>query len=713
MERKVKKFLSTLVVCGVCLALLPSLPAFAQVKDAEEIVFPPLPDVELPTPKRVELKNGMVVMLIEDHELPLVTARLMVRTGSRWESADQVGLAELTGQVMRSGGTRNLPSDELDDLLEDRAAIIETSIGTASGSAFMSCLKEDFPEMLRIFHDIVRYPAFDADKLDVVKSQAVSGIARQNDNAQGILAREFQELIYGSDSPYARNSTYETIDNIQRDDLVAWHSHYYHPDRMILGLVGDFDQKEALKLVKEVFGSWPKGPKVDEPEVPYNKEATPGVFFVEKNDVTQSNIRIGHLGLRRDHPDFFAVTLMNQVLGGSFAARLFSRVRSEKGLAYNVGGSVTSQWDYPGLFLMSMSTKKETTAAGIEALLLEANNMTSEPPTEEEVEKARAGILNSFVFSADSIAEILNRQMTYEYFGYPLDWLARYREGIESVTVDEVRKAAADHIHVDDFSILVVGPSEGTDRPLSEFGEVTAVDITIPEPETPEVEVTAEGKKMGAELIALAVEGIGGDDALAKVQGMRVNSSVEVSAPQGTMQMQTKALVALPGRLRFEMVLPFGTMAQVLNGDQSFVQTPQGVQPMPDQLRGRLTASLYRLPAVLLGARGEEGFQAVAQGEGEVDGTTVRKVHVEYAGESQVLGLDAEGRVLSIEYRGEGMGGAPGDIVQTFSDFREVDGLLLPFASTTTFNGDPMMSGTNDLVEVNPEVDEAAFEMPQ
>ena len=380
-------------------------------------------------------------------------------------------------------------------------------------------------------------------------------------------------------------------------------------------------------------------------------------------------------------------------------------------MVFSAGSPVSGT--IPVCFLMSMSTKKETTAAGLEALLLEAKNMTAEPPTDKEVENARAALLNSFVFSADSIDEILNRQMTYEYYGFPLDWLARYRRGIESVTTAQVQKAAVDHIHLQDFSILVVGPAEGTDRPLSEFGEVVKVDITIPEPAAAEVEITAEGESKGAALIALAVQGIGGAERLAEVKSLRINSSMEVTSPQGTMQMQTRALVSLPGRLRFETLLPFGVMAQVLNGEKSFMQTPQGAQPLVVEQRQRLASNLSRLVPVLLASRQEEGFRAVAQGEEDVNGTKVQKVYVESAGESQTLGIDTEGKIVSVEYEGLGMSGAPGEIFQTFSDFREVEGLILPFASTTKFNGEVMMLGTNELVEVNPEVDEEAFEMPQ
>ena len=457
-------------------------PAEAQVTRAEELVYPPLPEVEMPVPQRVVLDNGMVVMLLEDPELPIIQARALIRTGSRWESPELTGLAALTGQLLRSGGTEELSSDALDDLLEDRAAVLETSIGLTSGAAYLSCLREDFPEMLQIFSDVLRRPAFEAEKLVVAKTLAEANIARQNDSASQILNREFRELLYGEGSPYVRPTTYASLAAIDRSDLLAWHETYFHPNRVVLGITGDFESTETLALVRKVFGDWKKGPKVDDEIPSVDLTPRPGIYFIEKEGITQSNIRIGHLGLRRDHPDYYALEVMNQVFGGSFAARLFSRVRTEKGLAYNVFGVLTTGWDYPGLFLMSMSTKTETTAAGIDALLLEARNLTAEPPTAEEVAQAKESILNSFVFRADSLDEILDQQLTFEYYGYPADWLERYRKGIEGVRLEQVRDAAARHVHLDDLSILVVGPREGTDRPLSDFGEVREIDISIPEP---------------------------------------------------------------------------------------------------------------------------------------------------------------------------------------------------------------------------------------
>jgi len=695
------------------LLMVVAMPAAAQVTDPDDIVYPDLPRSEVPQPQRAELDNGMVIIMLEDHELPLIEVRAIVRTGSRLEPADQVGLAGLVGQVLRSGGTENMPSDELDDLLEDRAASIETSIGTASGGASMSSLRDDFPEMLQVFSDVLRKPAFEQDQIDVAKTQITAGISRQNDDPNQIIGREFPELVYGSDSPYVRSATYATIDNISRDDLIAWHRKDYHPNRMILGLVGDFEPKNALKLIRDVFGDWPKGPAVEDPEAAYRKQAKPGIFFVEKNDVTQSFIRMGHLGVTRDNPDYHAIELMNQVLSGSFASRLFTRIRSQKGLAYSVRGRVGSQWDYPGLSMLWMSTKTETTAAGIDALLEEVAKMKSEPATDEEVKKAKAGILNSFVFNADSANKILGQQLTYEYFGYPLDWQDRYREGIEATTTAEVRAAAEKYLQPEQFAILVVGTEEGMDRPLSDYGEVQTVDITIPEPEVEAVAATAETEQQGRELIAMAVKGIGGAEKLAAFKTFQSNAAMEITTPQGAMQVKLRATIALPDRMRVETALPFGTMVQVLNGESGFAQTPGGTQTLPETQRNDLAKSLRRLAPVLLKLRDSEGFKAIAGGSGEVDGTPVEIVHVELHGDNIKLGIDPEnGQVRSITFRGTNFAGAPGEMVQHYSDFRDVEGLMLPFASVTTFNGEPMLSGTVESSQVNGEVADSVFEMP-
>jgi zinc protease len=467
------------------LALSLALPAASQVQDYKQIKYPTLRPHTIPTPERITLKNGMVVMLLEDHELPVVEAYARIRTGSRLEPADRAGLASILGDVLRTGGTRSMTGDQVDDFLEARGASIETDVSVDSGYARVWCLKQDFPQVLKLFAEILRSPALAEDRIAIAKNQIGAGIARRNDDPQEILFREGAKLVYGADSPYARVPEFGTIVPVTKDDLRAFHARYFHPNRVILGLVGDFNTKEMVRQVESVFGDWAKGPAVKDPEAPFRTTPRPGYYYVQKEDMTQSNIYLGHLGIRKDNPDIYAVDVLNEAFGGSFAARLFSNVRSRKGLAYAVRGTVGSQYDRPGAFTCWMTTKTETTAAGIDALMEEIDGLHKNPLSEAEVQRAKESILNSFVFNFDSKAKVMNQQLTYAYFGFPPDYLSRYRANIEKVTAAKVTEVAKKYVHKDQLAVLVVGPSKGQDRPLESFGKVTKLDITIPPPPAP------------------------------------------------------------------------------------------------------------------------------------------------------------------------------------------------------------------------------------
>ena len=282
--------------CALVLLSFSSGSVRAQVERIDQLAYPPLPEVKIPEPTRVVLGNGLVVLMMEDHELPLVSVSAKIRTGSRLEPPAKVGLAGLMGSVMRSGGTTKLSGDALDDYLEGKAAFIETGIGGTAGAASMSCLTEDFPEVLKVFADVLRRPAFDPDKLAIAKNKAMAGIARQNDNPDSIASREFKKLVYGKASPYARTPTYATIGSITREDLINWHQNYFHPDRIILGISGDFQTDSALALIRKVFGDWQPASTSDDPAVSYQTSTTFNVFYVPKNDMTQAKNNDGAFG---------------------------------------------------------------------------------------------------------------------------------------------------------------------------------------------------------------------------------------------------------------------------------------------------------------------------------------------------------------------------------------------------------------------------------
>lgn len=702
-----------LAVAVAVAALLGPAAAGAQAPSHEAIEYPPLPPLEIPEPTRAVLDNGMVVLMLEDHELPLVDAVALVRTGERWQPADRLGLAEIAAEALRTGGTESMPADELDDWLEGKAASIESFVTTELGQVRMSSLAEDFEEVLGVFADVLRRPAFAEDRIDLARNQLASGIARQNDNPQGILFREIAQVVYGEDSPYARQPTYATVGAVDRDDVVEWHRRWYRPDRVILGLAGDFDAETALAAIESTFGDWRAEDESEEPEAGWKERPSPGVYRVEKDDMTQSNIAMAHLGIRRDHPDIYAVEVMNEVLSGGASSRLFANVRTRKGLAYGVSGSIGSDFDHPGLALLWMTTKTETTGAGIEALLEEARGMTASPPTGAEVAKAKDSILNSFVFNFDSAAEVLTQKLTYEYFDYPADLMERYRRGIEAVTVEDVRRVAAELLHPERFAILVVGPGEGLDRPLSAFGEVHPVDITIPEPPAEEIAVSAEDEAHGAELVARAVEGLGGAAAVDAVSALRVSGNASQVMPQGEVEVGLEVTYRYPDSVRQEVELPFGRMAMVVAPDAAFAVTPQGIVDLPAARADSMRRAIKRLPLMALKDRDDRAFRAAVLGEGEVDGVPVTRLLVETDGLRTTFGVDPDtGRVLSAEYRGEGPTGAPGQVREAYSDFRSTGGLTLPHATARHFEGDPVGGTVLDEIVVDPDIDPAAFERP-
>jgi predicted Zn-dependent peptidase len=739
-----------IVVAAWLLAAAAAVPQPPPAGSVAELEFPPLAEFEIPEPRREVLSNGMVVLLLEDRELPLVEAVAFIRTGSRLEPADHAGLADLTGEVLRTGGTTALAADELDLWLESRAASIETGIGTSAGSASLSCLTKDFPEVLAVFADVLRRPAFAPERLEVAKTQAAAGIARQNDNPQSILFREHSELVYGEESPYARVPTYATLARIGREDLVAWHGRYLHPEGVVLGLVGDFDSGEALALVRRVFGDWERAaepPPAGAP--PYREEPRPGVFFAEKEKVNQASIAMGHLGLEKDHPDLWAVEVLNEVLAGGDDSRLFSRIRSDQGLAYVVTGGVGSNWDYPGVARLWMTTKTETTAEGIEALLGEARRLVAEPPSVEEVAAAKEAILNSFVFNYDSRSKVLRQQLLLEVHGYPLDWLERYRQGIEGVSVEAVAEAAGAHLRPASFAILVVGTPAAAAE-LAGVGEVTHLDISIPppraaaEPDEPgergatnaapegpaaaasETAVASEAvaageaavateaaRARGDELVARAVAAIGGAEALDRVESIEVEAKAVTRTPQGEMEIPVHFLAVYPDRYRQQVALPVGNVVTVVSPQGGFVETRAGVEELPEEERLRMLRAMRRDPLPLLKSRGLPGFQPAAQGPREVEGRQVEEVRVEMDGEPVIAGIDAEtGRIVSLRFQGLGPRGEAGEVMTTYDSFREVEGLLLPFASVQRFEGEPMGSVFVEVIRLNPEVGEEAFAPP-
>src|SRR4051812_12215025 len=257
-----------------------------------KIKTPPLSPFHPQLPKRVELPNGMIIFLQEDHELPLIDGSITIRGGSRLEPAAKVGLVSLFGQVWRTGGTRTRTGDQLDDYLEARAAKVETGGRADATTVGWSSLKNDFNDVFDVVLELLREPEFRSDKILLAKRQVATGISRRNDDPSGIARREAVKLAYGADSPFARTVEYATLDAITRQDLLDWHQRFVHPNNMILGVTGDFDPAVMEAKLREAFTPLPKGIAAEKNPASPIHPAKPGIYFVNKEDVNQSNIRM-------------------------------------------------------------------------------------------------------------------------------------------------------------------------------------------------------------------------------------------------------------------------------------------------------------------------------------------------------------------------------------------------------------------------------------
>ncbi len=463
---------------GLIFAIAPDLVA---QQPWTKIPIPPLPAFHPQEPKRIVLPNGMIIFLQEDHELPTIDGVARVRGGARSEPAAKVGLTGLYGEVWRTGGTKDQTGDQLDDYLEIRAAKVETGANDDSTTISLSCLKDDFNDVFKIFSELLRAPEFRPDKLDLAKREAFDGISRRNDDVGDIAHRETIKLAYGANNPYARDPEYATISAVTRQDLVDWHQAHVHPNNIIVGIVGDFDSSQMEAVLRKAFGDWQKGPAIKAPDIHFNP-AHPGYYLVKKEDVNQSNIRMIGLGTTRDNPDYYAIEVFNEVLAGGFSSRLVQSIRTAQGLAYSVGGGIGTRYDHPGILQLAMGTKSGTTVESIKALYAQIDELKTNPIDDAEIARGKDAILNTFVFNFDTPDKVLRERMAYEFYGYPADFLERYRAGIEKVTTADVARIIPKYLHKDQLAVLVVGNPADFDNPLSSLGEVKDVDITIPPP---------------------------------------------------------------------------------------------------------------------------------------------------------------------------------------------------------------------------------------
>lgn len=684
---------------GLLFALLLAACSLMPAQEApavEELKFPPLRPVEIPKIETYTLPNGMRLYLLENRELPLVGGFALVRTGNLFDPPEKIGLASLTGDVLRTGGTAQKTGDEIDEQLENLAASVESGIGETSGTVSFNCLRQDVDEVLSVFKELLTAPAFRQEKLDLAKTQYRSMIARRNDDAGAIASREFAAIVYGRDNPYGWRMEYEHLERISREDLVAFHRRYFFPANILLAVQGDFSAAEMKAKIEKLFADW----QVKQPPVPPFPELkmrpAPGVYLAEKQDVNQTFFRIGHLGgLLRD-PDYPALEVMADILGGGFSSRLFAKVRTQLGYAYSVGAAWGANYNHPGLFRIAGSTRSEATTETIRAVLEEIERLRSAEVTDEELKTAQDAVLNSFVFNFDQPAKTLNRLVIYDYYGYPKDFIFNYQKAVAKVTKQDILRVAQKYLRPDELVIVAVGKPADFGTPLAALNlPVHKIDLTIPEPKRQAVRADARSLARGKELLERAQRAVGGADKLSAVRDILMSSELVLVGEGGGLRVAQTSRWLAPSTIRQDQQLPFGMVSSYFDGQTGWLATPQGIQPMPAPVLRQARGALLRiLPSLLLSDRAPDR-QVNLVGEGLLE-------IADGSGESVRVKIDAAtGLPAALSYAAIQVGGPPATAEEALQDWREVDGLKMPFQITIRRDGAPYAEVTVREIRLN------------
>lgn len=658
----------------------------------KELKYAPLPPLQVPKPVEFTLSNGIKVFLLEDHELPLVSGGVLIRTGNLFDPADKHGVAQLTGEILRSGGTKAKTGDQMDEELENMAASVESQIGEGSGSVSFNCLKENTGQVLQVFKDFLTSAEFREDKVELAKTQLRSEISRRNDDAGGIAEREFANILYGRNTPYGWQIEYADVDAIHRQDLVDFYHRYYFPANIILEVYGDFSSSDMQAKLEQLLGSW----KYTQPPVPafpkVQASAAPGVFLATKTDVTQTFFNIGELGGEYREKDYPALEVAAQILGGGFSSRLLRRIRTELGWAYNISASWDANYDHPGVFRISGSTQSAHTVDTLKTVREELEKFRSAEVTDEELKTAKDTVLNGFVFHFDRPSKTLNRLVLYEYFGYPRDFLFQYQKAIEAVTKADILRVAQKYFKLSDLTYVAAGNPKDFGTPLTGLGmPIHNIDLTIPEPKQEAAKVDAASLQKGKELLRRVQQALGGADKLAGVKDLIYHGEAGIETPGATMKVKQTNSYLAPSSLRQDIELPFAKQSVYSDGTTGWLSTPQGMMGMTPAVQKQVHGEVFRqIPPLVLSDRdADRTVNYVGEGTIEISSKD---------GESVRMEVDEKtGFPSKIIYQGS----QQGEVEQSYSDWREVNGIRLPFSWTIMQGGKKFASVTVADYRVN------------
>jgi zinc protease len=751
---------------GALLTVAPS--ASAQTQWPTEGIPRPLParEVQFPPYELQTLPNGLQVVAVLHHEQPAVSMRMIVRAGSALDPKDKLGLASLAASLLTQG-TSTQSANEMNEAIDFIGGAMGTGAGTDFSFLNVVVMKDSFDAGLKMLSDMARRPAFDPAEIDRQRQQVLSSLQVSFEDPEFVADAVFDRLVYGF-HPYGlpQTGTPTTMAAINRGDLVDFHRRHFVPNNAILAIVGDLTAEEAFAAVTRAFGDWERKDVASETLIS-PPDPTRRVIVVDKPDAVQTEVRVGHLGVRRNHQDYMALNLALRILGGEGANRLHHVLRTERGLTYGAKADMDTLRE-SGDFEASTNTRSEATIEVLRLMVDQFWRMQREPVRERELADAKAYLTGSFPLTIEIPDAIATQVLNVLLFGLPLEELQSFRERVNAVTVDDIQRVSRAYLKPDRLSVVLVGNASTFASQLKGIGFGTfetvgmqSLDLTaanfrrstrtgaalrrgaaLADPasrrdqriayrplsdasinaDALEAQQTRESKPLaispeeGAAATALLekiVAAKGGLERLRALKNIKAVTRAEMRGTTDAVSSETVTYLEYPSRVRIETTMSNVSVVQAFDGSKAWVKDPNGVHDVPDQLVRELESGLKRDTVAILLAASDGTLRARALPDIKDEGGRRHRA-LEVSGpslEPMVLYVDPDTYLIAKQAYVAGGVGAP-LVEEVFGNYKTVDGVQIAFTATVRRGGRPMLVRRITEIVLNGPLDPNLFKRP-
>ena len=716
--------------------------AAAQVRDWPSERPPrPLParEVKFPPYSMRTLANGLQVIAVSHHEQPAVSLRLLVRAGGALDPAAKPGVAALAAAVLDQG-TSSRTAEQIATTIDSIGGVMGSSSGTDLSFVQAIVMKDSLNLALDLVSDVARNPAFAPEEIERQRQQMLSGLKVSYDDAEYLAGVVFDRLVYGF-HPYGRPDagTPASIAAITRQDLQAFHKRWFGPNNSVLAIVGDVSADEAFAGAERAFGKWAKS---EANATPPSELPPPArrLVVIDRPGAVQTEIRVGHTGLPRKHPDYLALDLAVKILGGEGGNRLYRVLRSERGLTYGASADTNALRD-GGDIVAETDTRSETTGEALRLIVDEMWRLQRQRVSQRELADAQAYLTGSFPLTIETPSAIALQVLNAVFYGLDLSELETFRERVNAITVDDIQRVAKAYLHPDRLSIVLVGDADAFARQLAGVGfeqyeripvgdlDLTSANLRRPAAApAPGVQpagysraippsLLRTGDQRGSatsadarELIERAVSAKGTLAKLRAVRTVRATATVTVIDPQaGRVPIPTTTSIRYPGGFRVDARMPAGLVVQAFNAGQYWIEDERGAREAPPQLAMEIRSHVQRdIIPLLIGLA--DGRIAAVRAADEVDGMRTLPVLLVEGGGMRKVSLVLDPDTLLVARQRYDMENAT--MEERFSEYRTVDGLRVPFRAEVLRNGVPLVERSVEKIEFNVPLPASLFTKP-